>query len=143
MVPLNDAKVNRCHGSDLGFKRCIMISLKGNFMKRIITIYIKNKNRVQYYLRAALTAFNPSDFEKRSLIQFFETEKAAEIIYAVSSDYKQIDSTYITNPYLHHVSGSPTVTVVKKQGNDFLVIDFDLLKLLEELNLIRTQSYRA
>ena len=33
------------------------------------------------------------------------------------------DSTYITNPYLHHVSGSPTVTVVKKQGNDFLVID--------------------
>lgn len=142
-----------------------MISLKGNFMKRIITIYIKNKNRVQYYLRDALTAFNPSDFEKRSLIQFFETEKAAEIIYAVSSDYKQItpvysqkksddtrvgydksyyfsgiqfkdDNTYITNPYLHHVSGSPTVTVVKKQGNDFLVIDFDLLKLLEELNLI-------
>jgi len=99
------------------------------------------------------------------LIQFFETEKAAELIYAVSSDYKQLtpgysrkklddtrvgydksyyfsgiqfndDSTYITNPYLHHVTGNPTVTGVKKEGNDFLVIDFDLLQLLEELNLI-------
>ncbi len=142
-----------------------MISLKGDFMKRIINIYIKNKNSVQHYLRDTLIAFHPSNFEKRSLVQFFETEKAAEIIYAVSSDYKQItpgysrkelddtrvgydksyyfsgiqfndDSTYITNPYLHHVTGNPTVTGVKKEGNDFLVIDFNLLQLLEELNLI-------
>ncbi len=142
-----------------------MISLKGDFMKRIINIYIKNKNSVRYYLRDTLVAFHPSNFEKKSLVQFFETEKAAEIIYAVSSDYKQItpgysrkklddtrvgydksyyfigiqfndDSTYITNPYLHHVTGSPTVTGVKKEGKDFLVIDFDLLQLLKELNLI-------
>ncbi len=142
-----------------------MSLLKGDFMKRIINIYIGNKNSVQHYLRDTLIVFHPSDFEKRSLVQFFETEKAAEIIYAVSSDYKQItpgysrkkldntrvgydksyyfsgiqfndDGTYITNPYLHHVSGNPTVTGVKKEGNDFLVIDFDLLQLLEELNLI-------
>lgn len=138
-------------------------------MKRIINIYFKNKNSVEYYLRDTLSAFHPSNFEKKSLVQFFETEKAAEIIYAVSSDYKQItpgycrntlddtrvgydksyyfsgiqfndDNTYITNPYLHHVTGSPTVTGVKKEGNDFLVIDFDLLQLLEELNIIEHNS---
>jgi len=134
-------------------------------MKRIINMYIKNKNSVQHYLRDTLIAFRPSNFEKRSLVQFFATEKAAEIIYAVSGDYKQItpgysrkksdatrvgydksyyfngiqlndDNTYITNPYLHHVTGTPTVTGVKKEGNDFLVIDFDLTQLLEELNFI-------
>ncbi len=142
-----------------------MISVKGDFMKHILNIYFKNKNSVQYYLRDTLIAFHPSNFEKKSLVQFFETGKAAEIIYAVSSDYKQItpgysrknlddtrigydksyyfrgiqfndDNTYITNPYLHHVTGGPTVTGVKKEGNNFLVIDFDLLRLLEELNLI-------
>jgi len=142
-----------------------MISLKGDFMKHIINIYIKNKKSVQFYLRDTLVAFHPSNFEKKYLVQFFETEKAAEIIYAVSSDYKQLtpgysrkklddtrmgydksyyfsgiqfneDNTYITNPYLHHLTGGPTLTGVKKEGNDFLVIDFDLLRLLEELNLI-------
>jgi hypothetical protein len=134
-------------------------------MKRIVNIYFKNKSSIQYYLRDTLSAFHPLNFEKKSLVQFFETEKAAEIIYAVNSDFKQFtpgysrnkldetrvgydksyyfsglqfndDNTYITNPYLHHLSGSPTVTGVKKEGNDFLVIDFDLLKLLEELNII-------
>ncbi|MDA3945306.1 MAG: hypothetical protein PF439_01315 [Helicobacteraceae bacterium] len=134
-------------------------------MKRIIKIYINNKSSVQQYLRDTLTAFHPSNFEKRSLIQFFETEKAAEFIYAVSSGYKQItpgysrkksddtrvgydksyyfngiqfneDDTYISNPYLHHVTGNPVVTGVKKEGNDFIVIDFDLMQLLEELNFI-------
>lgn len=146
-----------------------MSSLKGDFMKRIINIYIKNKNSVQHYLRDTLIAFRPSNFEKKTLVQFFETEKAAEIIYAVGGDYKQItpgynrkklddmragydksyyfsgiqfnnDNTYITNPYLHHVTGNPTVTGVKKEGNNFLVIDFDLLQLLEELNLIAHNS---
>lgn len=138
-------------------------------MKRIINIYIENKNSVQHYLRDTLAAYHPSDFEKKSLLQFLETEKAAEIIYVVSSDYKQItpgysrkklndtrvgydksyyfsgiqfsgDNTYITNPYLHHVTGNPTVTGVKKEGNDFIVIDFNLLQLLEELNLIKHNS---
>ncbi len=134
-------------------------------MKRIINTYSENKKSIQFYMRDIITAFHPSDTNKETLSQFLETEKAAEIIYVVSSDFKQItpnysreelddsrvgfdkafyfkniefaaDDIYITNPYLHHKTGSPTVTAVKKEGDIFLVIDFDLLRLLEELRLI-------
>ncbi|MEN8147355.1 MAG: hypothetical protein ABFR02_07035 [Campylobacterota bacterium] len=134
-------------------------------MKRIINIYSENKKSIQFYMRDILTAFHPSDTNKESLSQFLETEKAAETIYVVSSDFKQItpnysrgmpddsrvgfdkayyfkniefttNDTYITNPYLHHRTGLPTVTAVKKEGDIFLVIDFELLRLLEELRLI-------
>ena len=116
-------------------------------------------------MRDSIAAFHPSDTNKESLSQFLETEKAAEIIYVVSNDFKQItpnysrvksddsrvgfdkayyfkniefttNDIYITNPYLHHRTGLPTVTAVKKEGDIFLVIDFDLLRLLEELRLI-------
>jgi len=138
-------------------------------MKRIINVYTENKNSVQFYLRNTIAAFHPKETDKKSLTQFLETDKAAEIIYAVSADFKQItpnysrkkvddsrlgydksfyfkgiqfidDHIYITNPYLHHITGSPTITAVKQEGNIFLVIDFDLLRLLEELKLIEHNS---
>ena len=134
-------------------------------MKRIVNIYSENKKSIQFYMRDSIAAFHPSDTNKESLSQFLETEKAAEIIYVVSNDFKQItpnysrvksddsrvgfdkayyfkniefttNDIYITNPYLHHRTGLPTVTAVKKEGDIFLVIDFDLLRLLEELRLI-------
>lgn len=139
-------------------------------MKRIINIYTENKNSVQFYLRNTLTTFHPTDCNQKSLTQFLETEKAAEIIYGVSEDFKQItpnysrkkqdpsrvgydksfyfkgiqfasDNIYITNPYLHHITGSPTITVVKKQPNAFVVVDFDLFKLLEQLKLIEHNTF--
>jgi hypothetical protein len=138
-------------------------------MKRIINIYTENKNSVQFYLRSTMASYHPSHTDHKSLVQFLETEKAAEIIYAVSEDFKQItpnygrkeqdpsrvgydksfyfqgiqfaaDDIYITNPYLHHITGSPTVTVVKKETNSFVVVDFDLLRLLEQLKLIEHNS---
>ena len=138
-------------------------------MKRIINTYSENKKSIQFYMRDIIAAFHPSNTNKESLSQFLETEKAAEIIYVVSSDFKQItpnysraksdDSrvgfdkayyfkniefttydTYISNPYLHHKTGLPTVTAVKKEGDIFVVIDFDLLRLLEELRLIDSSA---
>lgn len=134
-------------------------------MKRIINIYSENKKSIQFYMRDIITAFHPSDTNKESLSQFLETEKAAEIIYVVSDEFKQItpnysreklddsrvgfdkayyfknieftnNDIYISNPYLHHRTGLPTVTAVKKEGDIFIVIDFDLVRLLEELRLI-------
>lgn len=138
-------------------------------MKRVISIYTENKNSVQFYVRGTIENFNPATTDGRDLNRFFEFEKAAEIIYGVNASFvqstpsygrKYIDekrdgtdksfyfkwvsfkeeSIHISNPYLHHVTGLPTITAVKRYNDKYIVVDFDLLKLLEELRLIEHNS---
>lgn len=138
-------------------------------MKRVISIYTENKNSVQFYVRGTIENFNPATTEGRDMNRFFEFEKAAEIIYGVNASFvqstpsygrKYIDekrdgtdksfyfkwvsfkeeSIHISNPYLHHVTGLPTITAVKRYSDKYIVVDFDLLKLLEELRLIEHNS---
>ena len=138
-------------------------------MKRVINIYTENKNSVQYYVANTMASFHPVSNDDRDLRRFFEFEKAAEVIYAVNKNFIQstpsfgrkftnedrngtdksfyfkwvsLDSEpiHISNPYLHHVTGLPTITAVKRDGDEYIVVDFDLLKLLEELRLIEHNS---
>ncbi|MBV5321506.1 MAG: hypothetical protein JZU62_07460, partial [Sulfuricurvum sp.] len=138
-------------------------------MKRIINIYTEHKNSIQFYLNTTMEKFHPISTEPKDMRRFFESEKSAEVIYSVNHNLVQcspsigrnyIDETrngtdksfyfkwvsfteepiHISNPYLHHVTGLPTVTAVKQDENGFLVADFDLLKLLEELRLIEHNS---
>lgn len=138
-------------------------------MRRLISLYTENKNSIQFYLRQNLENFTTTTLEAKNLQRFFETEKAAEIIYAISRDFIQItpdygrkycdtnrigknktfyfqgllfdhEPIYITNPYLHNITGMPSVTVIKQEEDHFLVVDFDMLKLLEELRLIEHNS---
>lgn len=134
-------------------------------MKRIITIYTEHKNSIQFYLRNTLGNFHPISHNEADIKRFFEFEKAAEIIYTVSPSFiqstpsfgrKEDDTSregadksfyfkwvsfidepiHISNPYLHHMTGRPTLTAVKQKEDGYLVADFDMLKLLEELRLI-------
>jgi hypothetical protein len=41
---------------------------------------------------------------------------------------------------LHGITGMPSVTVIKQEKEHFIVVDFDMLKLLEELRLIEYNS---
>lgn len=138
-------------------------------MKRVVTLYTEHRNSIHYYLRHTLENFVPTSIEAKNLQRFFETEKAAEIIYAIDNDFIQMtpdygrnysDSSrcgknknyyfqgllfdkepiYITNPYLHGITGMPCVTVIKQEEDHFIVVDFDMLKLLEELRLIEYNS---
>lgn len=138
-------------------------------MKRIIGIYTENKNSVQHYVRNTMENFHPISDNERDMRRFFESEKAAEIIYSVDASFVQStpsigrkyvdekrDGTdksfyfkwvsfkeepiHISNPYLHHVTGLPTITAVKCYKDGYLVVDYDLLKLLEELRLIEHNS---
>jgi multisubunit Na+/H+ antiporter MnhC subunit len=138
-------------------------------MKRIITIYTEHRNSTQFYLRNTLEKFHPVSFDAQNMKRFFEFEKAAEVIYAVSPSFVQStpsfgrkedderrqgadksfyfkwvsfaeESIHVSNPYLHHMSGRPTLTVVKQEGDFYLVADFDMLILLEELRLIEYNS---
>lgn len=138
-------------------------------MKRIISIYTENKNSVQFYVRSTIENFYPVSTEAKDMNRFFEFEKAAEVIYCVNASFiqstpsfgrKYIDDKrdgtdkslyfkwvsfkdeqiHISNPYLNHVTGLPTLTVVKCYNDGYIVVDFDLLKLLEELRLIEHNS---
>jgi hypothetical protein len=138
-------------------------------MKRIVTLYNEHKNSIHHYLRHTLENFTATSIEANNLQRFFDTDKAAEIIYVISNEYIQItpdygrnysDSSragknknyyfqgllfdkepiYITNPYLHGITGMPCVTVIKQEKEHFIVVDFDMLKLLEELRLIEYNS---
>ncbi len=138
-------------------------------MKRIISIYTEHKNSVQYYLRTTMESFHPISNDPKDMRRFFESEKAAEVIYSVNDLFIQYtpsfgrnyidenrngtdksfyfkwvsfteEAIHISNPYLHHVTGLPTLTAVKWEKNHYLVADFDMLKLLEELRLIEHNS---
>ncbi|MCK9372630.1 MAG: hypothetical protein M0P91_05490 [Sulfuricurvum sp.] len=134
-------------------------------MKRIITLYTENRNTIHFYLKNCLLNFSVSTVEGTNLQRFFETEKSAHTIYAVNRDFIQItpdygrkyydsdrigknkqlyfqaisfenDPIFITNPYLHHITGLPSLTVVKHETDHYIVIDFDMFKLLQELRLV-------
>ncbi|MDD5212422.1 MAG: hypothetical protein PHV62_08390 [Sulfuricurvum sp.] len=138
-------------------------------MKRVVTLFTEHRNSIHYYLRHTLENFTATSIEAKDLQRFFDTEKAAEIIYAISRDFIQItpdygryycdnnrigknkifyfqgllfdiEPIYITNPYLHGITGMPCVTAIKQEIDHFIVVDFDMLKLLEELRLIEYNS---
>jgi hypothetical protein len=44
--------------------------------------------------------------------------------------------SYLTNPYIHHMTGHSSITMVLRRDDRYTVFDFDLLKLLEALKLI-------
>lgn len=138
-------------------------------MKRIISIYTEHKNSVQFYLRTTMANFHPLSSDEKDMRRFFECDQSAEVIYSVDNsfiqsspnfgrnyideDRKGADKSFyfkwvsfidepihISNPYLHHVTGLPSLTAVKQENDRYLVADFDMLKLLEELRLIEHNS---
>lgn len=138
-------------------------------MKRVISVYTENKNSVQFYVRTTMQNFHLASDDAKGLRHFFDFEKAAEIIYKVDAVHVQSTPSFgrkytdenrdgtdksfyfkwvsfkeepihISNPYLHHVTGLPTLTAVKRYNDEYIVVDFDLLKLLEELRLIEHNS---
>lgn len=138
-------------------------------MKRVIKIYTEHKNSIQFYIRSVMQNFQPSLKDVDALHSFFDFEKSAKFVYSVDhtltqqtptigrrETYKERDGTdksfyfkwisfeqesvHISNPYLHHITGQPMLTAVKQIGDGFLVIDFDILTLLSELQLIEHNS---
>ncbi|WP_428738740.1 hypothetical protein [Sulfurimonas sp.] len=138
-------------------------------MKRVIKIYTEHKNSIQFYIRSVVQNFQPASNNTSDLHHIFDFEKSAQFIYSVDQYfiqqtpsigrrevYEERDGAdksfyfkwvsfkdepiHISNPYLHHVTGQPMLTAVKQVEDDFLVIDFDILTLLSELQLIEHNS---
>ena len=137
-------------------------------MKKIIQIYKKDNQHIVSHIRGMISSL-PKDLlsDSRSI---FKKYKYIELIYSVDSTYKQnspshsrhkvitankgsdkseyfsnIDlkdnDVFISSPYIHHTSGTPSISVVRRVGDQYYVIDINMVLLLEELKLIEYNSF--
>jgi hypothetical protein len=135
-------------------------------MKRIVNQFRDNRHAIEMFLRNRVED-DRYDFSDESGIKTaFEHLPFLEMFYVVGSDLKQKSPNYfrkgkdesrigrdkghyftnmnlekftsfVTNPYIHHLTGESSVTMVLPYRNEtFIVFDFNLLKLLESLRLI-------
>lgn len=139
-------------------------------MKRIIETYQSNKFNISFYIKEFCNkAITSESKDLNYLKSIFTFDKSVEVIYYVNCDFKQItpsiwrnqiedkklgtDKSYyfnmlnlekldvhISNPYVHYQTGELTLTVVKKQEDGYLVLDFNILRLLESLRLLEYNS---
>ena len=100
-------------------------NVKAAFMRleSLQTIYT-----VDFGLRQISPSFHPKEDEPER-IGIDKSRYFANVVY----NEKNI---YMTNPYLHHKTGKPSITIVKKAKDKYVVFDIDLIKMLEELKLI-------
>lgn len=136
-------------------------------MKKIIQIYKKDHAHIVSHIRGIISSL-PHDVLQNTK-SLFKKYKYIELIYSVDSNFIQnspsiyknksvsksvksdksqyfsnIDlkdnDVYISSPYIHHTSGTPSISVVQRVGDIYYVIDINMLILFEELKLIEYNS---
>ena len=135
-------------------------------MKRIVNQFRDNRHAIEMFLRNRVEDDRYNFNDEKGIQSAFEHLPYLEMFYIIGSDLKQKSpnyfrkgkdetrigrdkshyftninlekfTSYITNPYIHHITGESSVTLVLPYRDDtFIVFDFNLLKLLETLRLI-------
>ena len=132
-------------------------------MKKIINVYKKEQNNVQNYLREIVKAMPENCIQ--NIKSVFKKHRFIEQAYSVSNTYRQTSASiyrnrfseeninsdkghyfrnvtikdkgvFISNPYIHHKTGKPSISIVHRDGENYNVFDVNLILLLEELKLI-------
>lgn len=140
-------------------------------MKRIINQFRENRHAVEMFLRNRVEGDRYNFQDEQGIRTAFDHLPFLEMFYIIGSDLKQISpnyfrkgkdespvgrdkshyftnidlekfTSYVTNPYIHHITGESSVTMVLPYRNGtFIVFDFNLLKLLETLRLIEHNTH--
>jgi len=135
-------------------------------MKRIINQFRQNRHAIEMFLRNRVEDDRYCFDDEKGIHTVFEHLPFLEMVYIIGPDLKQkspnyfrhgkdesrigrdkshyfenIDlekfTSYVTNPYIHHITGESSITMVMPYRNKtFVVFDFNLLSLLETLRLI-------
>jgi hypothetical protein len=135
-------------------------------MKRIITQFRKHRHAIEMFLRNRVEGDRYNFEDEKGIKSAFDHLPFLQMVYIIGSDLRQkspnyfrkgkdespigrdkshyfsnIDlndfSSYVTNPYIHHLSGESSITMVLPyRNNTYIVFDFNLLSLLETLRLI-------
>lgn len=136
-------------------------------MKEIINAYRAQKINVDSFIKTLIDSL-PNDYMKEA-DDILKKYRYIQLIYGVDSEFKQstpvvcrkerdskqigsekghyfmklhLDNNgiYISNPYIHHKTGKPSVSVVHFVDSIYYIFDIDLIHLLEELRLIEYNS---
>jgi putative Mn2+ efflux pump MntP len=139
-------------------------------MREIIKIYKQNRVAIEKYLSASLTNKGMGELEPNRIRECFQLFQALDLVYMVSGKFRQItpfyfrrkvetttkgldreymfgkiqfadNDLYISQAYISSHSGEPSLTAVKKINGEYVVLDFSLIKLLEELRLIENNRF--
>ena len=136
-------------------------------MKRIVIQFRQNRRAIEMFLRNSVKDDRFHFDDEEGIRNAFKHLPFLQMFYRIGEDLKQTSpnydrrggvdasrvgadkshyfsniqmddfSVYMTNPYIHHLTGESSVTMVlpQKEGG-FVVFDFNLLTLLESLRLI-------
>lgn len=132
-------------------------------MKEFVKIYKENRKEIEEFLVTTLK--NSGDLSVETPERIFKRFPSLELIYVTDRDYRQTepnrfrnreelsakgrDRSYLLNrltsydeeimhtePYINSATGHTCVTVLKKEGEKYLFMDFRLSRLLGRLGLV-------
>ena len=133
-------------------------------MIQTISIYKENKEHIERFLLDNITYNTTTKLTDDYLNNFFKTFKSLQTLYVTDENYQQSkakllrnnkdtdtlpvdrvdffkekilkDGTYISAPYISVSTGSTVITVIEKIHENYLVMDFELNALLDEMGYV-------
>lgn len=133
-------------------------------MIQTISIYKENKEHIERFLLDNISYNTNTRLTDDYLNNFFKIFKSLQALYVTDENYQQDkakllrnrkdtaslpidrvdvlkkriikDGTYISAPYISVSTGSTVITVIEKINENYLVMDFELNALLEEMGYV-------
>jgi len=131
----------------------------------VITIYQEHKQEIENFILNNINNNGIISLDNHSLEVFFKTFNSLQLLYVTDENYKQntpnfarikkdvshigtnrsaifktkkfdANGEYISSPYICSITGNTIITAIKKINNNYLVMDFNLIELLEELGYV-------
>jgi hypothetical protein len=138
-------------------------------MKRIVLKFRQHRATIEMFLRNIIESDRFNCYDEACIRMAFKQLPFLQMVYLIGPDLTQTSpnyhkkgkddsrvgmdkshyfanvkltnrKSYLTNAYIHHLTGQASVTMVLRREEGYVVYDFDLLKLLEELKLIEHNS---
>lgn len=135
-------------------------------MKKVIELFKKHRDTIENYLTTMIENNSLESADDKVMKNVFKRLDSLQTAYVVGKDLKQLTASFfakgkddsrigvdksryfsntvyneknihMTNPYLHHRTGKPSITVVKKFDDRYVVFDIDLISILMELSLVQ------
>lgn len=138
-------------------------------MKRIATLFRQHRPTIEMFLHNVVESSRFDCSDEKHIHAVFGHFPFLQVVYLIGKDLRQISpnyyrrskdtsrigvdkshyfsnirleegETYISNPYIHHLTGQASITMVTRLDDTYRVFDFDLLRLFETLKLIEHNS---
>lgn len=135
-----------------------------------IKTYQQHRDDIEKFIIDNICNNGVVTLDNATLEGFFKTFKSLQLLYVTDDNYQQKSATfarvskdvssigtnrstlfktkklnedgeYISSPYICSVSGKTIITTIKKIKDSYLVMDFNLIELLEELGYVTDATF--